>query len=89
MRRPAARAEGHRFGRYRRLSPGEADHQIKPLAIGIAAGILFDATVIRALLVPALVRLLVDANSWMPNWTSIAWRGPRRGVDGSLRSFQS
>ena len=47
-------------------SPG---YEIKPLAIGLAAGIIFDATVIRALLVPALMRLLGDANWWMPNWT--------------------
>jgi len=47
-------------------SPG---YEVKPLAIGIAAGIIFDATVIRALLVPALMRLLGDANWWMPRWT--------------------
>ena len=35
-------------------SPG---YEIKSLAIGLAAGIIFDATVIRALLVPALMRL--------------------------------
>ena len=39
---------------------------IKELAIGLAAGIIFDATVVRALLVPALMRLLGDANWWMP-----------------------
>ena len=33
---------------------------IKELAIGLAAGIIFDATVVRALLVPALMRLLGD-----------------------------
>jgi RND superfamily putative drug exporter len=43
--------------------------EIKEFAIGLAAGIIFDATVIRALLVPALMRLLGDANWWMPNWT--------------------
>ena len=47
-------------------SPG---YEIKPLAIGLAAGIILDATVIRALLVPALMRLLGDANWWMPSWT--------------------
>jgi len=47
-------------------SPG---YEIKPFAIGLAAGIIFDATVIRALLVPALMRLLGDANWWMPSWT--------------------
>ncbi len=47
-------------------SPG---YEIKPFAIGLAAGIIFDATVIRALLVPALMRLLGEANWWMPQWT--------------------
>ena len=35
---------------------------------GVAAGIILDATVVRALLVPALMRLLGDANWWMPDW---------------------
>jgi RND superfamily putative drug exporter len=47
-------------------SPG---FEIKEFAIGLAAGIIFDATVIRALLVPALMRLLGDANWWLPDWT--------------------
>jgi RND superfamily putative drug exporter len=47
-------------------SPG---FEVKLFAIGLAAGIIFDATVIRALLVPALMRLLGDANWWMPAWT--------------------
>ena len=47
-------------------SPG---YEIKLFAIGLAAGIIFDATVIRALLVPALMRLLGDWNWWMPAWT--------------------
>jgi RND superfamily putative drug exporter len=42
--------------------------EIKEFAIGLAAGIIFDATVIRALLVPAIMRLLGDANWWMPEW---------------------
>ena len=54
-------------------SPG---YEIKPLAIGLAAGIIFDATVIRALLVPALMRLFGDANWWMPQWTRIVLRIP-------------
>jgi putative drug exporter of the RND superfamily len=56
-------------------SPG---FEIKSLAVGLAAGIIFDATVIRALLVPALMRLLGAANWWMPNWTRVALRLPRR-----------
>jgi RND superfamily putative drug exporter len=42
--------------------------EIKEFAIGLAAGIIFDATVIRALLVPALMKLLGEANWWMPQW---------------------
>jgi putative drug exporter of the RND superfamily len=36
--------------------------------------LIFDATVIRALLVPALMRLLGRANWWMPTWTRAALR---------------
>jgi putative drug exporter of the RND superfamily len=47
-------------------SPG---FEIKVFAIGLAAGIIFDATVIRALLVPSLMKLLGNANWWLPHWT--------------------
>jgi RND superfamily putative drug exporter len=47
-------------------SPG---YESKEFAIALAGGIIFDATVIRALLVPALMRLLGNANWWMPSWT--------------------
>ncbi|HEX6761578.1 MAG TPA: MMPL family transporter [Gaiellaceae bacterium] len=50
-------------------SPG---FEVKEFAIGLAAGIIFDATVIRALLVPSLMALLGDANWWMPSWTRTA-----------------
>jgi RND superfamily putative drug exporter len=50
-------------------SPG---FEVKEFAIGLAAGIIFDATVIRALLVPSLMALLGNANWWMPNWTRTA-----------------
>jgi RND superfamily putative drug exporter len=50
--------------------------EIKEFAIGLAAGIIFDATVIRALLVPALMRLLGEANWWMPSWTRRVLRIP-------------
>jgi putative drug exporter of the RND superfamily len=53
-------------------------YEVKSLAIGLAAGIIFDATVIRALLVPALMKLLGDANWWMPQWTGTILRIPRR-----------
>jgi RND superfamily putative drug exporter len=40
--------------------------EVKILATGLAAGILLDATIIRALLVPALITLLGDWNWWFP-----------------------
>jgi len=52
-------------------SPG---YEIKSLAIGLAAGIIFDATVIRGLLVPALMKLLGRANWWMPQWIATLLR---------------
>src|SRR6478672_1569152 len=39
---------------------------IKQFGIGLAAGIIFDATVIRALLVPSLMRLMGRWNWWLP-----------------------
>jgi RND superfamily putative drug exporter len=48
-------------------SPGP---DIKQFAIGLSAGIIFDATVIRALLVPSLMQLLGRWNWWLPTWTA-------------------
>jgi putative drug exporter of the RND superfamily len=44
------------------------DTDVKVLATGLGAGILLDATVVRALLVPALVSLFGRANWWLPSW---------------------
>jgi len=43
---------------------------IKQFAIGLSAGIIFDATVIRALLVPSTMQLLGRWNWWLPSWTA-------------------
>jgi RND superfamily putative drug exporter len=43
---------------------------IKQFAIGLSAGIIFDATVIRALLVPSVMQLLGRWNWWLPAWTA-------------------
>jgi putative drug exporter of the RND superfamily len=45
------------------LGPGP---DIKQFAIGLAAGIIIDATLIRALLVPSLMRLFGRWNWWFP-----------------------
>ena len=41
---------------------------MKMLGVGIAFAILLDATVVRALLVPALMRLFGSLNWWAPKW---------------------
>ncbi len=41
---------------------------MKMLGLGIAFAIILDATVVRALLVPALMRLFGEANWWAPRW---------------------
>ncbi|MCW2607219.1 MAG: conserved rane protein of unknown function, partial [Frankiales bacterium] len=41
---------------------------IKVLATALGVGILIDATIVRALMVPALVSLLGEWNWWLPAW---------------------
>ena len=41
---------------------------IKALGLGVAIAVALDATVVRALLVPATMRLLGRWNWWMPSW---------------------
>jgi RND superfamily putative drug exporter len=41
---------------------------IKTLGFGVAVAILIDATIVRALLVPALMRLFGERNWWAPEW---------------------
>ncbi|WP_194914380.1 MMPL family transporter [Catenulispora rubra] len=43
---------------------------VKVLATGLGAGILLDAVVVRALLVPALVGVLGRWNWWLPGWAA-------------------
>lgn len=52
---------------------------MKMLGLGIAFAILLDATVVRALLVPALMRLFGDLNWWAPKW--LKWIYHRAGLD--------
>ena len=43
---------------------------LKIFATGVGAGILLDATVVRSLLVPAIVSLLGRWNWWLPGWAA-------------------
>jgi putative drug exporter of the RND superfamily len=46
-------------------SPGT---DLKMFATGLGAGILLDATIIRALIVPAVIMLMGRYNWWLPSW---------------------
>ncbi len=41
---------------------------VKEVGVGVAAAILLDVTVVRALLVPATMRLMGNWNWWAPGW---------------------
>jgi putative drug exporter of the RND superfamily len=44
------------------------DPTIKQFGIGLAVAVILDATVVRCLLVPALMLLVGERNWWMPRW---------------------
>jgi RND superfamily putative drug exporter len=46
----------------------EDDRVVKLMGTGLATAILFDATIVRLLLVPATMELLGDRNWWLPRW---------------------
>jgi RND superfamily putative drug exporter len=46
----------------------EGDSNLKPIALGLAAGIAIDAFLVRMTLVPAVMALLGDHAWWMPRW---------------------
>ncbi len=41
---------------------------MKEMGIGLAAAVLIDATIVRAVLLPATMKLLGEANWYLPNW---------------------
>jgi uncharacterized membrane protein YdfJ with MMPL/SSD domain len=51
---------------------------IKQLCVGLIVAVTIDATLVRAVLVPATMRLLGKANWWLPGWMST-----RGGTGGS------
>lgn len=42
--------------------------EIKPMGFGLAIGVLFDAFLVRLLLVPAVLRMFGKAAWWIPKW---------------------
>ncbi len=60
----------------------EGSNILKPIALGLATGIAFDAFIVRMTLVPALMTLFRKSAWWLPrSWNS---RVPRADVEGEL-----
>ncbi|HTW07792.1 MAG TPA: MMPL family transporter [Acidimicrobiales bacterium] len=53
---------------------------IKQLAVGLAASVLIDATIVRLILVPSVMYLLGNASWWLPRWLGRAL--PHIDVEG-------
>jgi putative drug exporter of the RND superfamily len=58
---------------------------IKVIGVGMAAAIAIDATVVRMLLVPAIMHLLGRANWWLPR--SVDRRLPQLRIEGRPEAF--
>ena len=56
------------------------DPVIKMMGLGLATAILVDATIVRIVLVPATMKLMGDANWWLPGW--LDRRMPTVDIDG-------
>jgi RND superfamily putative drug exporter len=56
------------------------DVVLKVIGVGMASAIFIDATVVRMLLVPAVMHLLGPANWWMPAW--LGRRLPELHIEG-------
>jgi len=51
--------------------------QLKEMGVGLAVAVLLDATVVRALLLPATMKLLGPRNWYLPRWLGWLPRPPR------------
>jgi len=56
------------------------DVVLKVIGVGMASAILIDATVVRLLLVPAVMHMLGRANWWLPSW--LGRRIPQLHIEG-------
>ncbi|HEY1619813.1 MAG TPA: MMPL family transporter [Streptosporangiaceae bacterium] len=58
------------------------DVSVKQIGLGLAVAVLVDATVVRLVLVPAVMELLGNANWWLPSWLGrILPRDPEPGPE--------
>ncbi|MFB8168308.1 MMPL family transporter [Kitasatospora purpeofusca] len=62
------------------------DLPIKVIGVGMGSAILIDATLVRLLLVPAVMHLLGRGNWWLPGW--LDRRLPHLHVEGHTEHYQ-
>jgi uncharacterized membrane protein YdfJ with MMPL/SSD domain len=68
------------------------DVSVKQIGLGLAAAVLVDATVVRLVLVPAVMELLGRANWWLPGWLDRLLPARRPGrvpADGECAALTS
>jgi putative drug exporter of the RND superfamily len=53
------------------------DPGVKQVGLGLAVAVLVDATVVRLVLVPAVMEMLGKANWWMPRWLAKVMPAPQ------------
>ena len=58
------------------------DVSVKQIGLGLAVAVLIDATVVRLVLVPAVMELLGKANWWLPGWLARLLPAGRSGSPG-------
>jgi RND superfamily putative drug exporter len=56
------------------------DPTVKQFGVGLSVAIAVDATIVRCLLVPAVMAMMGDANWWMPRWLERAT--PHISIEG-------
>jgi uncharacterized membrane protein YdfJ with MMPL/SSD domain len=59
---------------------------MKQFGVGLAAAVLIDATLVRGVLLPAVMKLLGDWNWYLPKWLEWLPKGP--ALDGSIEPVE-
>jgi putative drug exporter of the RND superfamily len=63
------------------------DPVLKMLGLGLATAVFLDATLVRLVLVPATMKLLGDANWWLPAWLDRLL--PKQDLDGAADDLRA
>jgi RND superfamily putative drug exporter len=58
----------------------------KQMGVGLAVAVLIDATIVRAVLLPATMKLLGDRNWYLPSW--LGWL-PRVGREPEVEAARA